>query len=253
MATEMVISYGSLKNTKYRDKPNEDLVFCDLKKNIFVLLDGVSRDKIDGKYPNPSPATEVAEILKSNIHQELSVSSGDVSERIVAAMLKANTKVREYNREHILDFAAGAVGIVGVIENQRFYYGYIGDCYGRVIARGEADIFTTCQTREITKHKKEYSTYEIRHIICNNIAHPCGYGVLNGDKGASDFIRSGVIDCAEIDQIVLSSDGMEDYFSSISIEEICKRSAEELLEKSQEYNDQAQDDRSVIKIEKGYF
>lgn len=95
------------------------------------------KDKIDGKYPNPSPATEVAEILKSNIHQELSVSSGDVSERIVAAMLKANAKVREYNREHILDFAAGAVGIVGVIENQRFYYRYIGDCYGRVIARGK--------------------------------------------------------------------------------------------------------------------
>lgn len=249
----MKISYGTIKNTKQQDKPNEDLVFCDLDRNIFILLDGVSRDTINGEYPFPSPAAEVAEILRANIHQELSLTLGSAQEGIVTAMMKANAKVKEYNREHMLDFAAGAVGIVGVIEGQWFYYGYIGDCYGRVITGDKVEIFTTCQTREIAKHKKEYSSYEIRHIICNNIKHPCGYGVLNGDKRAYDFIQSGVIDCTNLDQIILSSDGMEEYLSGSSIGEISESTAQELIIKAMRYNNEGQDDRSVIKIEKEHL
>lgn len=253
MVSQMKISYGTIKNTKQQDKPNEDLVFCDLDRNIFILLDGVSRDTINGEYPFPSPAAEATEILKANIHKELSVTLGNVRDRIVTAMMKANAKVQEYNREHILDFAAGAVGIIGVIEDQRFYYAYIGDCYGRVITGDKVEIFTTCQTQEIARHKREYSTYEIRHIICNNIKHPCGYGVLNGDERAYDFIQSGVIDCANIDQIILSSDGMEGYLSGAFIGEIYESTAQELIIKAMRYNNKAQDDRSVIKIEKEHL
>lgn len=249
----MKITCETLKNTKQQDKPNEDLVFCDLDRNIFILLDGVSRDTINGEYPFPSPAAEVAEILKANIYQKLSVTLGNVRDGIVTAMMKANAKVKEYNREHMLDFAAGAVGIVGLIEDQRFYYGYIGDCYGRVITGDKAEIFTTCQTQEIARHKRKYSAYEIRHIICNNIKHPCGYGVLNGDERAYDFIQSGVIDCANIDQIILSSDGMEEYLSGTSIGEISESSAQELIIKAMRYNNAGQDDRSVIKIEKEHL
>lgn len=52
MLKKRIISYGTLKNTKQQDKPNEDLVFGDLDRNIFILLDGVSRDTINGKYPS---------------------------------------------------------------------------------------------------------------------------------------------------------------------------------------------------------
>lgn len=41
--------YGTLKNTKMYEKPNEDFVLCDNERNIFILLDGVSRDKVNGE------------------------------------------------------------------------------------------------------------------------------------------------------------------------------------------------------------
>ena len=253
MSTKVIASYRTQKNTKQADKPNEDLVSCDLNNNIFILLDGVSRDNIDGKYPNPSPAVEVVEILKHSIHQGLVSLSEYACDRITSAMLHANTRIKEYNQEHVLDFAAGAVGIVGIIEDQRFYYGYIGDCYGRIITGNRTNIFTSCQTQEIARHKKEYSADEIRHIICNNIKHPCGYGVLNGDEGARDFIRCGVIDWVNVDQIILSSDGMEDFLSNISVEELSQNTAEELIARAINYNNVSQDDRSIIKIEKEHL
>lgn len=34
----MKITYNTVKNTKQLDKPNEDIIFCDLEKNIYILL-----------------------------------------------------------------------------------------------------------------------------------------------------------------------------------------------------------------------
>lgn len=121
----MIVSYGTLKNTEQKDKPNEDLVFYDLYRKIFILLDGVSRDNINGKYPYPSPAVDIVEIIKSSIFFELSKRLQKDNNNVVNAILKANGKVKEYNKTHNLRFPAGAVGIVGVIDKDIFYYSYI--------------------------------------------------------------------------------------------------------------------------------
>lgn len=242
-------SYGSIKNTKQKDKPNEDCVSCDRDKDIFILLDGVSRDNVEGKYPIPSPAVEAVQLLKESIYRRLLHSRGEPEDRLWKAIEAANKEVNQYNQIHNFDFAAGAVGIIAFLTDNWFYYAYIGDCSGRVITGQEVIVFTTCQTSNISKHKQEYTTYEIRNIICNDIKHPCGYGVLNGDSGAMDFIQTGRINISSVDQIILSSDGMEDYLLQMPVNIIREKDAKGLLDDAMKFNDKLQDDRSIIKIE----
>ena len=243
------ISCGSIKNTKQKDKPNEDCVFCDRDKGVFILLDGVSRDNVEGKYPIPSPAVEAVQLLKESIYRSLLHSGGEPEDRLWEAIEAANKEVNQYNQIHNFDFAAGAVGIIALISNNWFYYAYIGDCSGRVITGQEVKVFTTCQTSNISKYKQEYTTYEIRNIICNDIKHPCGYGVLNGGEGAMDFIQTGRINIGSVDQIILSSDGMEDYLLQRPANVIQEKDARGLLDDAMKFNNKLQDDRSIIKIE----
>ena len=56
------VETATKKNTKEFDKPNEDYFLVDRNNGIFIILDGVTRDKIDGIYPDPSPACEVSKI-----------------------------------------------------------------------------------------------------------------------------------------------------------------------------------------------
>ena len=45
---------ATAKNTRYADKPNEDLFFFDEASGFAMILDGVSRDREDG-IPQPQP------------------------------------------------------------------------------------------------------------------------------------------------------------------------------------------------------
>ena len=229
-----MIRGGTVKNSRGLDKPNEDSVYIDNERNIVIVLDGVSRDRENGIYPNPSPAAIVTEIIRNScveyLEENMEHSSNTLS-LLEKSMIYANDKVKLFNNENNLDFAPGAVGIVGLISKQVFYYAFIGDCYGRVISNGEVSVFTECQTEEIAKHKGQYTAREIRNYICNNPDHPCGYGVLNGVDTARCFIRTGQI--SEYDRIILSSDGPEHYLNGCDVAKLLNNTYESLLTESQ--------------------
>lgn len=152
-----------------------------------------------------------------------------------------------------MSFAAGTVGIVAIIQNNNLYYAYIGDCYGRLVYGDKIIIFTKCQTKLINEHKKEFTSYEIREIICNNNTHPYAYGVLNGDKRAVNFINSGRINISDVNQVILTSDGLEDFLLRCSSKILIDKDVDFLIKEAQLYNNVSQDDRSILKIElKGY-
>ncbi len=248
----MKITYNTVKNTKQLDKPNEDIIFCDLEKNIYILLDGVSRDNENGKYPNPSPALDTTQILVTEIYNNILLydfKENNLSDIILNSIQKANDKVHLYNEDKNLPFDAGAVGIIAIIYNNYFYYAYIGDCFGRILYHNKIFVFTECQTKLVSQHKQEYTTYEIREVICNNIYHPCGYGVLNGDKRAINFVKTGKINLSNVEQIILTSDGMEDFISKCPINFLKSLDASKLLEAAVLNQNEKQDDRSIIKIE----
>lgn len=247
----MQISLFSLKNTTRSDKPNEDLAYFDQDSNFLILLDGVSRDTENGYYPTPSPTVDVVkiicEVVVHCIRTELA-HADNISTLLRSAILKANNRVKEYNEFYRLDFCAGAVGIFAMLYNNVFHYAYIGDCYGRSILDKQIKIFTTQQTALIAAHKKEYSAREIRNIICNNPKHPYSYGVLNGDPRAEHFLEFGAIPTSSFDQIILSSDGPEEYLSKCSSSVLKKSSAKELITQFAQSNDIKQDDRTIIKL-----
>lgn len=236
---------GSVKNTKMYDKPNEDFVLCDDEKKIYILLDGVSRDKINGKYPNPSPAREVSELFAKEAYDFLKKSKGQYGlEQIKEAFIKGNEAIERYNIKYNSDFLPGTVGIVCIIDKDRLFYGYIGDCYGRLIQNDKIVMFTKCQTEKIAIHKKEFSSSEIRNEICNNAKHPYGYGVLTGQKKALDFVVLGEYSLNNVDMVFLSSDGMEPFLDRLSRKDFVKKDAEYYLQSSIE--EREEDDKAVI-------
>lgn len=233
------------KNTKAPDKPNEDLSFFDEDSGFVLVLDGVSRDRESGIYPNPSPAVEAASIIKDKSF-EYFLAHKDTDENVLFhAVQYANKEVEKYNFEKQLDFAAGAVGIIGWLLGDTFQYVYIGDCYGRVLDKGTVSIFTECQTERISKHVKEFSARFVRNEICNNPSHPYGYGVINGVESSKYFLRTGTINGFE--RILLSTDGPESYISKCSYNELMRTVPEELINKSSHLN---QDDMTILIISK---
>lgn len=176
-----------LKNTQTFNKPNEDYYLCDEENGIYIVVDGVSRDKINGKYPIPSESAIISKLVVKSIQSFICSNKSKYSnycEMLYDAVMKGNEDVYSYNLTYKGDFLPGTVGIVTLIDNGKLYYAYIGDCYRIIVSNFTKKIFTECQTKKISEHKKEFSTKAIRNEICNNINHPYSYGTLNGSEGA---------------------------------------------------------------------
>lgn len=232
------------KNTVSEDKPNEDLAIIDEGQNIGMVLDGVSRDREDGKYPNPSPAAKAAMLFSSSILNTTKISESGIS-KIQAMISQGNSVLKEYNSQLNHPFPAGVVGVVFSIENEQFHYGYIGDCYAAFIRNDMMRVFTECQTEMVAKNKKAFTADEIRFDICNHVNHPCGYGVWNGDDKAIDFVKYGTIKVSEGDVLLIYSDGMKDVLDTMQLTDLLNLPLEHIGRIDVNTN---KDDRTCIRI-----
>ena len=238
----------TIKNSKTFIKPNEDYYINDNYNNIYVLTDGVSRDKENGLYPVNSPSQKVSVIFSNYVHNFLlkNIQKYDDKENLLyETMVKGNEEISKFNINYLGDFLPGTVGIIAIIYNNIFYYSYIGDCFGLAIANTKKHLFTKCQTELVHKHIKEFSAFEIRNIICNNINHPYSYGVFNGDIRAKDFIITGKLSLDNIKTILLYSDGFENFIKTKTIKELISLNVEELNFNTNYFCD---DDKTIIKI-----
>jgi len=242
----------SIRNTMYIDKPNEDFYICDDENGIYIVLDGVSRDVIDGKYPNPSPALRASEIFALNAHrylqEELSRGVSDFSAIIKSAMVFGNECIAEFNSQGIYSFPSGTVGIVLVMRSNRAYFGFIGDCIGKVVSFDNSATFTRDQTRNVDLYREEYNQARIRSEICNNPNHPAGYGVLNGAKAALDFIEIGYIELSGNEKIMLYTDGFEDALDSLTPHQLYNITVSKAKDLSQSISGKPIDDRTLLMI-----
>lgn len=238
-------------NSKNINKPNEDSYLCDDKNGIYILVDGVSRDKINGIYPNPSPAKEVSELFVNKVYdyfincKSLSLLSSPC--RLLYEMVYfGNNEIKKYNNEKIWmeNFLPGTVGIIAIVRTNILYYAYIGDCYGFIINNDNHKVlFTECQTEKIHFFKGRFDRQTIRNEICNNKKSPYSYGVLNGDDRALDFLRIGIKELHDNDKIILCSDGFEDIVINNSLE-LYNMQIDDIVEKSD-----CDDDKTMIIVE----
>lgn len=245
----MIIEFKTQINTQGFNKPNEDYYLCDKKNNIYIVVDGVTRDKVNGIYPIPSESAIVSRIAVETIHKFISLNKKTYSNycmMLYDAVVKGNNEIYYYNLAYKGDFLPSTVGIVVFIDNKKLYFAYIGDCYGIMISDLKRTIFTECQTEKINKHKREFTANQIRNEICNNINHPYSYGTLNGCKGAKDFIKTGVISLDFNTKIFLFSDGLASYILGLSIEELMNYSVDEIIKNS--IHSVKEDDKTIITI-----
>jgi hypothetical protein len=244
--------WASVKNARNYEKPNEDYCICDNLNSIYILLDGVSRDRINGKYPCPSPARQATEIFAHAAHKYLSgpaTEANDYLSRVQYAFMAGNEKVYDFNSNEQYDFLPGTVGIIVVVNGRLMTYGFIGDCFGRTVTEKNAEIFTRCQTAYVHEHISQYTTQEIRNVICNNKAHPAGYGVLNGDSAAMGFVEAGQIEIPPGGRIILSTDGAEDSLARLTHTELSSLTIEEAENLLLSQDTVNADDRTVIIID----
>lgn len=129
----------TIKNAKTpADKPNEDCFRCDDINGIYIVMDGVTRDRANGNYPDPSPAKEVTELVTEALYGELLRQKEAGSFHLRDAMMYANGAASQYNQEHpqvAADFHAGCVGIACVIAGSVLHYAFIGDSIGWLRSR----------------------------------------------------------------------------------------------------------------------
>ena len=240
----------SIINSKNINKPNEDFYLCDDDRGIYLLVDGGSRDKINGIYPNPSPSFYVSKLFVKSAYKFLSDNineNANILDLLHNAIKKGNDEINIYNskKEWIDNFLPGTVGIIAVMRDYKLLFAYIGDCYGLVISnKGDKTIFTKCQTEKIANHKKEFSAYEIRNEICNNESHPYSYGVLNGDFRAMNFVNYGTIDILNNDKIIICSDGFSDIIKNVSGKKLYQMTIDEMTTRAYE-----SDDKTMLIIE----
>ena len=238
----------SIRNVKDINKPNEDYFFCDDVHGVYIIVDGVSRDKKHGVYPNPSPAADVSKIFVNSAYDYYKNNYANIDDiyKVLFNMMRyGNEKIKLYNSLGNWDdgFLPGTVGIIGIIKGSKFSYIYIGDCYGFVINKSKKT-FTSCQTEQIIQHKREFDSRTIRNIICNNKDHPYSYGVLNGDERAMGFLEYGEINLHSSDKLFLCTDGFYDALDIISAPELYNIE----LEKINQYSSNT-DDKTLIIIE----
>lgn len=184
-------------------------------------MDGVTRDRENGKYPVPSPAAIVTKIFIESAYKFYVANKSLYPIEVILSGMMAfgNSKIAEFNskKQWDNDFFPGTVGIILAFCNPlKIMYAYIGDCYGAVINQ-KIIPFTRCQTEKIAKHKKNYSSIEIRNEICNNILHPYSYGVLNGSIKALSFVEYGEKVLLKNDKVILCTDGFSDIFTKLDI------------------------------------
>ena len=240
-----IVDMKSVSNTKSADKPNEDLAVFEGDVGIGMVLDGVSRDKENGFYPTPSPAKEVTQLFSEIVLATAKKVGFPGLSRLQSSICAGNDAVEAYNKKLNHRFPAGTVGVVFSLEDGCLCYAYIGDCFAALIRAGKMRVFTESQTTMVREHRAELNSNEIRFDICNHAGHPYGYGVWDGNPGAMDFVKYGMITLLKGDVILIYTDGMAKIIENMTVEEVMNVPMDEMCDSDSIHN---QDDRTCMRI-----
>lgn len=231
------------------------------KSHYAVLADGVTRyllrhatddmndPKIRAKqlkdYPNPSPAKMAAEkFCKASMKELLDHSS------IKDTFIKANNELLKFSFKHnpepnlLENDYWGCVASIFKVENKSLYWGFICDCGITVWDKNGKIKFQTidegAQTANLMykifkpyfgKVVKSATSFTgrviLRGLFQNRLTSPRGdvtkgFGVINGDRNAMDYVRTGSLALENGDTVAAYSDGLTHCINTEECSQIIK-------------------------------
>jgi serine/threonine protein phosphatase PrpC len=238
----------------YFDLPDEDSFFYVVENgNICgIVADGITRDPLNikilpahnthafsefvKKYPRPSPAKIVSDILCKNFVSEIINAKKKSSSAIIQSLKKANNEVFLWNKKNIgkpnyLDKdIGGTVAAAFSCENKILTYSYNSDCGVAVFDKnGEnkfisKDLMVMCEDVrrrmgvEMGNWNEPDARKEIRSLYRNTLKKSksgecAAHGAFTGEKIAfsPELLSSGKISVSSGDCVIVFSDGARDY------------------------------------------
>lgn len=232
-------------NTREFYKPNEDYYINDVKNGVFIVADGVTRNHEEYIDTKESAAEKVSHIFAETVHENIlkncfeNLTDTEILDLLFLCVKEGNKKIKEYNSAKTLEYweyYPATVGIVAIILNNKLYYVYSGDCLGFLFRNNTRLLFAEQQTKHLNFYKKQLTKKERYENNCNNKDSRLAYGVFNGEDAALDLVKSSYIDLNSGDTIVISSDGLENYFLLENPNDIIGLTSEEIFEKSKIYD-----------------
>ena len=204
--------------------PQEDYLIASNLSPVFVVSDGVTLNfkkliEDNTKYPNPSPAGEVAKIFCEAVVKSACDKYGEFdAKKIIEVFKEANNEVKKYNEQigesgisgNITGFYA-ATGSFVVIKNDKAYWASI------------CDSFVAHFDREINAK-----------FMSSGVCTP--YAVINGEEKMAEHLEKGIFDIESGDHIFIFTDGFEHYVKNSDFLNLFKNWNDNLKERVVEFS-----------------
>ena len=190
--------------------PQEDYLIVSNSPQIFVVSDGVTLNfkklvENNQKYPDPSPAGEVAKTFCESVIRSATEKYKEFdAEKITEVFKEANAEVKRCNEKigksdisgNITGFYA-ATGSFITIKNDKAYWASICDSF-------------------VAHFDKNMNVKFMSSGVCSP------YAVINGEEKMANHLEKGVFDLEKGDRLFIFTDGFESYVKNSDFLEIFK-------------------------------
>lgn len=210
--------------TEAYQHPQEDFLIASDEPAVFVVSDGVTLNFLrlienNIKYPDPSPAGDVAKIFCEAVVQYAKEKYEVFSEGVVIDVFKyANNKVRDYNEK---------VGKTDISGNQTGYYSATGSF---VIIKDNKAYWASICDSFVAHFDREMNL----KLMTSGLCKP--YAVINGEERMADHIESGILNIEEGDHVFVFTDGFEYFMQNPDFLELFENWGEDLKEQIAEFS-----------------
>lgn len=268
------VAAGCRKNA-CSDKPYEDAFWLNPEMHVFCVADGITRTRINGIYPSPSPASFVANTVVSTVERFFNEESRRraCDEMVVDALRTANQRVCNYifgkipGPEFPSTDMPGAVATILALNGDYACFAHIGDCI--ILHFPDGDLSNPVRlTEDQPARAREWLTETsvlsredkmriVRNSIRNAKEHPLAFGALSGQDEAMAFVQTGRVKISSGDTFLMCSDGLDLTLAHLEHDRELQRLVEERdVEGIMDYADELEhslrarsDDKTLIIIE----
>lgn len=204
--------------------PQEDYLIASNSPPVFVVADGVTLNfkKIvddNAKYPNPSPAGEVAKIFCKAVVNGAGEKYGEFdAEKIIEIFREANNEVNKYNQQ---------VGKSEISENTTGFYAATGSF---VIIKNDKAYWASICDSFVAHFDKEMNVKFMSSGLCSP------YAVINGEERMIEHLEKGIFKLTGGDRVFVFTDGFEYYVKNVDFLKIFKNWSGDLKKRVAEFS-----------------